>query len=243
MPKKNGPKKTIDPPIPSMKPQGRPGKMRTPQSAFDGAAGKDFYDPEKVIGERSSKGICQFNVRWAGFTAKHDTWEPLANLAGSEALIAQYRAELKEKNAAADKIFAAKKARLEAEAEAKREQQLAANRAIMAETAKNPESPVAAKECDEVEEPITMKKHMKRKARVWEVFDDTADGVPPDHARCNLKLCNGENCNAIIKWKDGTTGMWNHIMWNHPDQCVRVRSRLPQPPYNHQCRITHRTHP
>ena len=32
------------------------GKMRTPTSAYDPAAGKDVYEPEKIIGLRLSKG-------------------------------------------------------------------------------------------------------------------------------------------------------------------------------------------
>ena len=36
--------------------QGTGGKKRTPQSSFDAAAGKDTYEPEKVIAERFSKG-------------------------------------------------------------------------------------------------------------------------------------------------------------------------------------------
>ena len=32
-----------------LKPQGKTGTKRTPTSAFDGAAGKDIYEPEKII--------------------------------------------------------------------------------------------------------------------------------------------------------------------------------------------------
>ena len=38
-----------------LKPQGATNK-RTPQSAFDGAAGKDVYEPEKVVAQRTAKG-------------------------------------------------------------------------------------------------------------------------------------------------------------------------------------------
>ena len=40
---------------PPLKAQGT-GKKRTPQSAFDSAAGKDVYEPEKVIAQRTAKG-------------------------------------------------------------------------------------------------------------------------------------------------------------------------------------------
>ena len=48
MPKKGAPP-------PPQKPEGA-GKMRTPTSAYDPAAGKDVYEPEKIIGQRLSKG-------------------------------------------------------------------------------------------------------------------------------------------------------------------------------------------
>jgi hypothetical protein len=32
------------------------GKKRTPQSAFDPAAGNDVYEPEKVVAQRMAKG-------------------------------------------------------------------------------------------------------------------------------------------------------------------------------------------
>ena len=37
-----------------LKAQGKDGKKRTPTSAFDTAAGKDVYEPEKVIAQRSN---------------------------------------------------------------------------------------------------------------------------------------------------------------------------------------------
>ena len=37
---------------------------RTPQSAFDGAAGKDTYEPERVVAERLAKGVTQYQVKW-----------------------------------------------------------------------------------------------------------------------------------------------------------------------------------
>ena len=49
---KRGPaaKKAAPPPPP--KPQGTGGKKRTPTSAFDPAAGKDVYEPDKIVGQR-----------------------------------------------------------------------------------------------------------------------------------------------------------------------------------------------
>ena len=48
------------PAAPLPKPQGTTTK-RTPTSAFDSAAGKDIYEPEKVVAQRTAKGgVTQF---------------------------------------------------------------------------------------------------------------------------------------------------------------------------------------
>ena len=47
---------------PALKPQGTKNK-RTPQSFADGAAGKDVYEPEKVVARATAKGgVTQFQV-------------------------------------------------------------------------------------------------------------------------------------------------------------------------------------
>ena len=96
--KKRGPKTA--PPLPAPLPaQGIGGKKRTPQSAFDPAAGGNIYEPEKVVAERLAKGITQYNVKWVGYEAKHNTWEPIENLAGCEDLIAAYKELQRQKTA------------------------------------------------------------------------------------------------------------------------------------------------
>ena len=83
-------KKTIAP-TPVLKAQGQT-KRRTPQSAFDPAAGKDIYEPEKIIAERIVKGgATQYNVKWVGYESKHNTWEPLEHLAGCEDMVAEFK--------------------------------------------------------------------------------------------------------------------------------------------------------
>ena len=58
------------------KPQGGRTK-RTPTSAFDPDAGKDIYEPEKVVAQRLVKGVTQYHVKWVGFESKSNTWEPI----------------------------------------------------------------------------------------------------------------------------------------------------------------------
>ena len=73
-------KKPKAPPAPALKAQGS-GKKRTPQTAFDPAAGEDVYEPELIVAERLTKGVTQYHVKWAGFETKQNTWEPLEHLA------------------------------------------------------------------------------------------------------------------------------------------------------------------
>ena len=48
-------KKAVAPATQVLKPQGK-GTKRTPQYSFDAAAGKDVYEPEKIIAQRTIKG-------------------------------------------------------------------------------------------------------------------------------------------------------------------------------------------
>jgi hypothetical protein len=85
-----GPKKKTAEPPPPLTPQGVAGKKRTPTSSFDPAAGKDIYEPEKIVATRGAQGVTQFHVKWVGYDAKHNTWEPIKNLASCEGMIAEF---------------------------------------------------------------------------------------------------------------------------------------------------------
>ena len=64
---------------------------RTPSSAFDPAAGKDIYELERIIAQRTAKGITQFLVNWKNYDSKDNTWEPIEHLAGCEDMIAEFK--------------------------------------------------------------------------------------------------------------------------------------------------------
>ena len=51
---------------PAQKTQGAGANKRTPQSAFDPAAGADQYNLEAVVGERMEKGVTKYCVKWQG---------------------------------------------------------------------------------------------------------------------------------------------------------------------------------
>ena len=94
-------------PAPPSKPlpaQGRGGHKRTPTSAFDPAAGQDIYEPEKVVGERQKnlgggKTETQYEVKWKGWDKKHNTYEPLSNLAGCEDMVSEDKERKRQRDA------------------------------------------------------------------------------------------------------------------------------------------------
>ena len=75
---------------------------RTPQNPFEQAE-EAVYSVDKLVNMRWSKGDRQYLVRWEGFAASHDTWEPMENLVGC----AQQIREFETQRAADDKAAAA----------------------------------------------------------------------------------------------------------------------------------------
>ena len=92
-----GKNRTVKPGPPSkpLPAQGSGNHKRTPSSAFDPAAGNDIYEPEEIVGERQKnmgggKTVTQYEVKWKGYDSEHNTYEPIAHLAGCEDMIAEY---------------------------------------------------------------------------------------------------------------------------------------------------------
>ena len=78
--------------------QGKGRIKRTQQTPFDPAGSDDIvYSVREIKAERVAKGNAQWLVGWENFPdAKHDTWEPVENLAGLETLISEFRQQFKE---------------------------------------------------------------------------------------------------------------------------------------------------
>jgi hypothetical protein len=51
------------------------------------------YEVERILGRRSVGGVVQYRVRWKGYRADDDTWEPSAHLSSAEALVQMYEAK------------------------------------------------------------------------------------------------------------------------------------------------------
>ena len=49
--------------------------------------GEEEYEVEAILGHRGRPGHCTFLIRWKGYSAAEDTWEPERNLGNSQPLI------------------------------------------------------------------------------------------------------------------------------------------------------------
>ena len=45
-----------------------------------------MFEVQKVVGRRTGKAGVEYKVRWVGYTAAEDTWEPADNLSGGASL-------------------------------------------------------------------------------------------------------------------------------------------------------------
>jgi hypothetical protein len=226
------PKKKAAAAPPPPKPQGTGGKKRTPTSAFDPAAGNDVYEPETIVGQRLAKGgITQYNVKWAGYESKHNTWEPIENLAGCEDMIAEFKEREKTRIAQVEQVAEAKRKEKEAasaKAAADAAAAAAAARVAAAETSqrRSPRKEAAGNVADAAVAvaPAVKQEGSKRTAPVWEAFDTT--GAPAGKACCKMWKNNNEECGVCgeeISIVGGPTGLWNHLMYKHPEDYIRLK--------------------
>lgn len=206
-------------------PQGKE-KKRTPQSAFDGAAGKDVYEPEKIVGKCISKGgVTKYLVKWAGFETKHNTWEPLEHLAGCEDMIVEFNEREKQRVAELDAVAEAKRIEKQA-ATAKKaaEDAAAATAARLAALASGTPLPAENKSSTESEATKPIKSEgSRRSAPIWEGFD--TKGCGPGFACCKLLKATGELCGEMLSIKSGPTTLWNHAMYVHKADYMRFKGK------------------
>ena len=183
------------------KPHGIPGGLqRTPLHAFDKAGNQDMYEIEDVIAERLEKGVPRYLIRWKGFGAESDTWEPIEHLAGAEEYIARFREEREASQVRAEAEIAEKRARKRAEAQKQHEQ---------------------SSECDASVAVPTQPVDKHKKSWVWKCFEHVEDPAEkkPQY-KCLLMLDNGSKCDAQLTWCGGTTNMANHLRSKHAKYVV-----------------------
>lgn len=49
---------------------------------------------EDILGHRDKAGVREYKVRWAGYNATHDSWEPEGNLEGCKDKLQDYLGEV-----------------------------------------------------------------------------------------------------------------------------------------------------
>ena len=200
---------------------------RTPQSTFDAAAGKDTYEPERVVAERLAKGVTQYQVKWVGWDAKHNTWEPLEHLAGCEDLIADMKERKMQRDAELEAVAQAKKAEQDEAATAaaakKAAEQAAARTAQQTDNAAQAAGNAAQQPSDMLTPSAKPgpAKGSRRTAAIWSVFSE--DGCVPGTACCTLLKPTGEVCGDCIVTTGGPTGLWNHTLFHHKADYARLK--------------------
>ena len=73
--------------------------------------------------------MTQYEVRWVGYDAKHNTYEPLAHLASCEDMIAEYQQQKRQRDAELEATEREKKRQKQEEAEEERQRKAAAEAA------------------------------------------------------------------------------------------------------------------
>ncbi len=63
---------------------------RTPQTPFESGDKETTYIVDKMVGTRWNQGSREYLVRWKGYAASADTWEPMENLVGCAKQIREY---------------------------------------------------------------------------------------------------------------------------------------------------------
>ena len=65
-----------------------PNFLQPPPDLIDS---KDKYEVEAILRHRGKPGCHTFLIRWKGYSAVEDTWEPEQNLGNAQPLITEYK--------------------------------------------------------------------------------------------------------------------------------------------------------
>ena len=65
-----------------------PNFLRPPPDLIDG---EEEYEVKAILGHKGRPGCRTFLIRWKGYSAAEDTWEPERNLGNAQPLITKYK--------------------------------------------------------------------------------------------------------------------------------------------------------
>ena len=171
------------------------GTKRTPLHVGDKAAGQQQYEVEAILQRARKYGIEHYEVKWLGWSAAHNTWEPITNLVGCEEKIRNFEDALSSRLAVAQERAEAKLADMEANRQAR---ESARQRRI-----DDGALPDGDDEGEKLDDPADYKQH----------FDIGGPGVEEGYASCRIK--GHKRCSHALKIADSTTPMINHLKWCH----------------------------
>ena len=179
---------------------------RTPHSVGDVAANKQVYKVKDIVGHCMRQGTKHWKVNWEGWEdPRHDTYEPLENLAGCEDFIARYEEELKMKVAEADKIQKDKE-----EAKEKKKEEEKKRLAAL------PQNQPSAEEVEAIEEHKSVFVGTnRRRSWVWQYFARSLQDAQYELCQLPDKEDPNKKCLQPIKLCGGPTPFKLHCQYVH----------------------------
>ncbi len=187
---------------------------RTPQTPFESGDKETTYIVDKMVGTRWNQGSREYLVRWKGYAASADTWEPMENLVGCAQQIREYE-KLRGKEDIEAKVAVLAKRQEAKNAAAVVEADLKARAAEAALAGAGDGNATAAHSADTTGS--VLKAHGKKKGVIWSAYDLT--GEKPS---CLLVKGGGWQtsggdaiCGCVPTGSAGTTNYWSHLRTHH----------------------------
>ena len=57
----------------------------------------DYFEVEKICGKKEERGVTLYNIKWIGWDASTNTWEPIENLLNVKDLVIEYERSINNK--------------------------------------------------------------------------------------------------------------------------------------------------
>ena len=219
---------------------------RTPQTPFESGDKETTYIVDKMVGTRWNQGSREYLVRWKGYAASADTWEPMENLVGCAQQIREYE-KLREKEDIEVKAAVLAKRQEAKNAAAVVEADLKARAAEAALAGAGDGNASAAHSADTTGS--VHKAHAMKTGLIWSAYDMTGE-----NPSCLLVKGGGWQtsvgdaiCGCVPSDKAGTSNYWSSPVCPRKRGSRRTsgsklsttRSRIQVPPKSRRCLRLH----
>ena len=183
-------------------PKRRPGpQLDTIAAALEGNVEKT-YDVEAIVADRLVAGKKQYHVKWVGYAAKHNTWEPLENLPNVVTEIGEY-------HKAKDQANAAHLEKLQKDKDEREAARIAAGNAVNTGDGSSDAALDAADTSDAV------KSGSKKTSRAYEAFELDPNDSDGKHYFCQSKENTPGGCVCGDRIAAYTQSLWTHLQGKH----------------------------